>query len=122
MRTRIVAMLTAGVLAGGFVGVAQAEPGPNGNNDHGICTAYFNGQKSGHDQGNSPGPFGALEDMHDDDIQAIFDFCSGVDGPGNGSGGDGIGGNPDENGRFTDCFDDSDGNPNTDSCTDGGEG
>lgn len=44
---------------------ALAEPGPNGNNDKGLCTAYFNGQKNGHGDGESPqdqpGPFDGLE-------------------------------------------------------------
>ena len=117
MRTRILALLVAGAMAGGYVGVAEAKspnaggnPGPNGHNDHGLCTAYFNGQKNGHEQGNSPGPFGALEDANGDDVQAIYDFCRAVEG--------GIGGNPDENGRFTDCFTDANDDP-SDDCTDG---
>ena len=100
--------MAAGLLLGG-VTVAQAQPGPNGKNDKGLCTAYFNGQKKGHEQGNSPGPFGVLEDDNNDDIDAIFNFCSGVD--------KGIGGNPEDNGRFPDCFTDDDGEPGND-CTD----
>jgi hypothetical protein len=110
MKKRLAVAAATLMFAGLGAGVVQAEPGPNGKNDHGICTAYFNGQKKGHEQGNSPGPFGALEDANDDDIQAIFDFCTGVE--------KGIGGNPDENGRFTDCFTDGDGEEGND-CTDG---
>jgi hypothetical protein len=111
---------------------AQAEPGPNGNNDHGLCTAYFNGQKNGHgegeDQTNQPPPFQGLEDASreytdndgDDndrdgdtdepgenssltDAENIFNFCN-----------DGglIGGNP-EHGRFT-CTDPGATGPSTD--------
>ena len=50
----------------------------------------------------------ALEDAYDDDIQAIFDYSNTV----------GIGGNPDENGRFTDCFTDTNDDA-SDDCTDG---
>jgi hypothetical protein len=125
MRTRIVALLVVAVLGGGYVGLAQAEPGPNGNNDHGLCTAYFNGQKNGHDKHGDPGPFQALEDAaansdgvdndgdnqtdegdetYDDstpegDLEAaegVFQFCDGL-----------IGGNPDH-GRY-DCSTDENG-------------
>ena len=66
MRKLIIGALGALLMILGFVGGAQAEPGPNGNNDHGLCTAYFNGQKNGHghgeDQDNQPPPFQGLED------------------------------------------------------------
>ena len=88
----------------------QGKAGPNGKNDHGLCTAYFNGQKKGH-EGGSPRPFEALEQEADKEEnggnadgvgtpQEVYDFCINVD--------KGIGGNPGENGRFTDCFEDDD--------------
>jgi hypothetical protein len=100
-----VLMAAAGLLfvAAGF---ASAEPGPNEHNEHGLCTAYFNGQKNGHEEGNGPGPFGVLEDESTDDgsnedlddekqvSDDVFEFCDEF----------GIGGNPEENGRF-DCRD-----------------
>lgn len=111
MKKRIAAVaLAASMLTGTGLGIAAAAPGPNGNNDHGICTAYFNGQKKGHDRNGSPGPFAALEEANGGDIQAIYDFCTAVD--------KGIGGNPDENGRFTDCFTDTN-EDSSDDCTDG---
>ena len=79
-------------------------PGPNGHNEKGLCTAYFNGQKKGHEEGNGPGPFGQLEDDAQDggenedlvDEQQVsddvFEFCDKY----------GIMGNPEHNGRF-DC-------------------
>ena len=109
-----IAVLT---LAG--IGAAQAAPGPNGNNDRGLCTAYFNGQKNGQGPGedtDDPPPFQGLEDLSetytdndvDDndndgevaegdeseqltDAENIFNYCgdAGL-----------IGGNP-EHGRFT---------------------
>lgn len=98
------------VLSGGAF-AAQAEPGPNGNNEKGLCTAYFNGQKKGHDKDgdgrSNPKPFAALEDDAEDDGENedlepeqqisddVFEFCDQF----------GIMGNPEENGRF-DCRED----------------
>jgi|SRR6187399_3294497 len=110
MKKRLAVAAVALMFAGLGVSAAQAAPGPNGHNDHGICTAYFNGQKKGHDKNGSPGPFAALEEMGD--TQAIYDFCTGV--------AKGIGGNPEENGRFPGCFNgDTDNDPNTSDCEDG---
>lgn len=108
MRTRLVALAVTGILAGGWVGVADADPGPHhGNNAHGLCTAYFNGQKNGHGKNDrpSPPPFAALEAAAEAEEQTVYEYCSAVEGPGNGAGGDGIGGNP-AHGRFPGCFDD----------------
>lgn len=108
MRKAILA-LVIGVLTLGGLSVAQASPGPNGHNEKGLCTAYFNGQKKGHEEGNGPGPFGALEDDSTDDgsnedledemqvSDDVFEFCDQY----------GIMGNPEENGRF-DCRDGED--------------
>jgi hypothetical protein len=108
MKKRLAVATATLMFVGLGAGIVQAAPGPNGRNDHGLCTAYFNGQKKGHDKNGSPGPFAALEDANDNDIQAIFDYCNTV----------GIGGNPDENGRFTDCWTDTNGDT-SDDCTDG---
>ena len=82
----------------------NGKAGPNGSNEKGLCTAYFNGQKKGHEEGNGPGPFGQLEDDATDDgsnedladekqvSDDVFEFCDKY----------GIMGNPEENGRF-DC-------------------
>jgi hypothetical protein len=113
----VLAAAAAIVFAG--AGFVQAAPGPNGHNDHGLCTAYFNGQKVGHGPGENtddPPPFQGLENVsrtytdHDGvdndndgqidesgenssltDAENIYNYC-----------GDGglIGGNP-EHGRFT---------------------
>ena len=109
------------LFAGVGVSVASAEPGPNGHNNHGLCTAYFNGQKNGHEEGNGPGPFGALEDEATDDgsnedlddeqqvSDDVFEYCEQY----------GIGGNPEQNGRF-DCRDgEGRDDPARDSDTDG---
>ena len=62
---------TAGLFTAA-AGVATAAPGEGqGNSDHGLCTAYFNGQKVGHDggegeSGDYPKPFEGLEDRSED--------------------------------------------------------
>ena len=89
---------------------AQAEPGPNGNNHHGLCTAYFNGQKKGHDKHGSPPPFAALEAAAEEAEMSVFEWCSSSE-----NNPKGIGGNPDDNGRFPECFDDDDSTGN-DAC------
>ena len=133
MRKLLIGALGALLMILGFVGGAQADPGPNGNNDHGLCTAYFNGQKNGHGDGQNPdrqpGPFQALEDTgreytdndgvdNDRDgetdeegenesltgAENVFNYCNDLGL---------IGGNPDH-GRFT-CTDDGDTDP---SCED----
>lgn len=95
-------------MLGGAVGVAIAEPGPNGKNNHGLCTAYFNGSETGRANKHKAGPFVALENAaeardnedNDDDGQvdeadevarAVWDWCS---DPANNP--KGIGGNPDD--------------------------
>jgi hypothetical protein len=112
--------LVAGILIVAGAGVVKAAPGPNDNNNHGLCTAYFNGQKNGHDKNGQPGPFQALEDasrehtdsdgvdndgdgqVDEDDENAdlsaaenVVNYCDGL-----------IGGNP-LHGRY-DCEADSD--------------
>jgi hypothetical protein len=117
MKTKLGASLIAALMMMGLFGVvgATADPGPNGNNNNGLCTAYFNGQKKGHDKNGQPGPFQALEDEaeeqaprnndEDDDnnvsgFEAVFDYCNSLYS---------IGGNP-EHGRY-DCTPDD---PETD--------
>ena len=102
---KVLAALTAATLMFGLGSVALAagngKAGPNGHNNGGLCTAYFNGQKKGWADG-APGPFAQLEqDAHDNDSttnteQEVLAFCGGATA---------IGGNPD-NGRYPGCFDD----------------
>ena len=42
-------------------GTEQA-PGPNGDNTHGLCTAYFSGSGKGQEQKHQAPPFRALEE------------------------------------------------------------
>ncbi len=105
---KVISVLFGATLLFSMLGVvsANADPGPNGHNNHGLCTAYFNGQKVGHDKNGTPGPFQALEDAATgqdgsdsssmDTVAAVFDYCSGL-----------IGGNP-THGRY-DCSTDQNG-------------
>jgi hypothetical protein len=83
--------ITAAVLGGGVV---LADPGPNGRNNYGLCTAYFNGSSNKHQ---AP-PFQALEEaagVTEDDTpeqaaEKVAEFCSTATPGGNG----GTPGNP----------------------------
>ena len=137
MIKRILLLAVAAVIGvfGIGIGAVQAEPGPNGHNDHGLCTAYFNGQKVGHGPGedtDDPPPFQGLEDAAEvytdndgadndrdgdvdegdesaqlTDAENIFNFCNDTTT---------IGGNP-VHGRFT-CTDEGGTGSGPDSETD----
>ncbi|HVF74427.1 MAG TPA: hypothetical protein VM938_05215 [Acidimicrobiales bacterium] len=84
-------------MLGGAVGVATAEPGPNGKNNHGLCTAYFNGSETGRANKRQAGPFAALERAADDGDsdtpieEDVWRWCSDIaNNP------KGIGGNPED--------------------------
>lgn len=114
--TLVLAFMLTGLFA--TVGVADHGdgPGPNGSNDKGLCTAYFNGQKKGHEKqqeknGSYPGPFQALQDHAEDESggdyegeEAVYWYCAMREGA------PGIGGNPDHNGRW-ECTEDENGDP-----------
>jgi len=132
MNKKILATLSAALMMLGLFGVSQAtaDPGPNGKNDKGLCTAYFNGQKKGHDKDgdgrtDNARAFQGLEDaagVNDDTASEnvasmVYEFCRTMAGePGDADGeSDGveIGGNPNDNGRFV-CTDGTE-TPNDDS-------
>ena len=87
MRKRL-AVVIAGTLAlsAGSLGLAQAAPGPNGHNNHGLCTAYFNGSENGQAHKRNAGPFVALEEAADDGDpntspeEDVAVFCEGLVG------------------------------------------
>jgi hypothetical protein len=92
------AVVAASMFAGIGVAIASADPGPdkvNDHNQHGQCTAFFNGQKKGQ------------EGLAGQDLQDFYDSCRGM-----------ISGNPAENGRYADCFTDTNNDP-SDDCSDG---
>jgi hypothetical protein len=90
LRKLIVSALVATSLIGG-VGVAQADRPADPGREFGQCTAFFNGQKKGHEENTM------------EEVQAMYDDCQAY----------GIGGNP-THGRYPECFDgDSDGDGDT---------
>ena len=116
MKKLLLSALVAGSMVAG-AGVALADRPSDPGKEHGHCTAFFNGQKNGHgEDGEYPGPFQPLLDNAPDgsdendtggDVADLFDACEGN-----------IGGNPDENGRFTTCWTDDDGDAGTHPCDD----
>lgn len=103
---RLLTIALLAILALGSASMAKAEPPAEPGRNHGLCTAFFNGQKNGHDKqkaeegGEYPGPFEALindaPDGSDDndtggDVADLYEWCQQY----------GIGGNEDH-GRY-DC-------------------
>ena len=105
---RLIAMLFGATVLFAAFGAAPVSAAPKEDqNAHGICTAYFNGQKNGHTSGESPGPFGTLEDdagtydgTNSEDSNEmllasdVLEYCNSL--------GVVVGGNPEHNGRY-DC-------------------
>lgn len=108
MPKRLLALVIVVIL--GVAGFAGADPGPNGSNNHGLCTAYFNGSETGQSHKRNAPPFVALarevgnSDGMDNDgdgqtdegdemagPEGIWDWC--MDPENNPKG---IGGNPDD--------------------------
>lgn len=93
----VLPMAAVAVLAFGALGLAPpnvgdipGNPGPNGANDFGLCTAYFAGSEEGKENKRQAPPFQALEQAAGDSVE---DFCDNVDHPGeNGNGNPGNGG------------------------------
>jgi len=92
IRRSIASIALVGATFGASAGVAG--PGPNGHNDYGLCTAYFNGSPNKH---KAP-PFQALEEASGveegdsaEEVEAkVQEFCSTATPGGNG----GTPGNP----------------------------
>lgn len=78
--------MAAGLVLGG-VNIAVAAPGPNGNNNFGLCTAYNAGSEQGKAQKRKAPPFQALEAAAEAEGETVDEFCArtGMQ-PGNGGG------------------------------------
>jgi hypothetical protein len=78
------AVLTLGIAG---AGVSLAEPGPNGNNTFGLCTAYFAGSERGQEEKRKAPPFQGLEAAAEEADQSVEEYCA-ANGqrPGNGGG------------------------------------
>ena len=69
--------VTALALSFGAVGFASAgEPGPNGHNTFGLCTAYFAGSQTGQDHKHQAPPFQGLEAAADAAGQSVAEYCA----------------------------------------------
>jgi len=74
--SRIVAPVAIALLIGGGAGIATAEPGPNGSNNFGLCTAYFAGSESGQEHKHKAPPFQALEAAAEAQDQTVEEWCA----------------------------------------------
>ena len=74
--TKIAAPVAAVVMALGGASVAVADPGPNGHNDFGLCTAYFAGSEKGQEMKHKAPPFAALEAAADAGGQSVEEYCA----------------------------------------------
>ena len=79
MRVPTVAATAAATLALSFgaVGLAAAgEPGPNGHNTFGLCTAYFAGSAKGQEMKHKAPPFAGLEAAASAMDQTVEEYCA----------------------------------------------
>lgn len=87
--SKIVAPVAIALLiGGGAAGVAVADPGPNDNNNFGLCTAYFAGSEKGQEKKHQAPPFQALEAAAEAADQTVEEWCTeNAPHPGGGNGG-----------------------------------
>ena len=74
--TTIAASAAALALTAGGAVVAVADPGPNGNNTFGLCTAYFAGSERGQEQKRKAPPFQGLEAAAEASDQTVEEYCA----------------------------------------------
>ena len=90
---RVLVSATMVALAAAGTAVASADPGPNGSNTFGLCTAYFAGSERGQEEKRKAPPFQGLEAAAEAADQTVAEYCAeNGQQPGNG-GGNGKGGN-----------------------------
>lgn len=82
---RLAVPAAALALAMGGASLAIADPGPNGHNTFGLCTAYFAGSEKGQEMKHQAPPFAALADAAQQNGQSVEEYCA-ANGthPGNG--------------------------------------
>lgn len=61
---------------GGAATTAIADPGPNGNNTFGLCTAYFAGSERGQEEKRKAPPFQGLEAAAEAADQTVEEYCA----------------------------------------------
>ena len=81
------AAVTLLAIGGAATTAAVADPGPNGHNNFGLCTAYFAGSEKGQEMKHKAPPFAALEETASAANQSVEEWCAeNGQQPGNGSG------------------------------------
>lgn len=87
VKTLVVPAAVTLLALGGAATTAGAEPGPNGNNNFGLCTAYFAGSEKGQEMKRKAPPFQALEAAAEAMDQTVEEWCAeNAPHPGNGGG------------------------------------
>ena len=72
----LVATAATLTLTFGAVGFAAADPGPNGHNTFGLCTAYFAGSEKGQEMKHKAPPFQGLEAAASAANQTVEEYCA----------------------------------------------
>lgn len=81
------AAVTLFAIGGAATTAAVADPGPNGHNNFGLCTAYFAGSEKGQEMKHKAPPFVALEEAASAANQSVEEWCAeNGQQPGNGGG------------------------------------
>lgn len=81
---RVLSMAAVAALASGALGMGPpdvedipGDPGPNGSNNFGLCTAYFSGSDEGRENKRKAPPFQGLENAADEDenSDSVAEWC-----------------------------------------------
>ena len=87
VKTLVVPAAVTLLALGGAATTAGAEPGPNGNNNFGLCTAYFAGSEKGQEMKRKAPPFQGLEAAAEAADKSVEEWCAeNGQHPGNGGG------------------------------------
>ena len=74
--TTIAVPVAALAMALGGASLAVADPGPNGHNTFGLCTAYFAGSQKGQEMKHKAPPFQGLEAAAEAANQSVEEYCA----------------------------------------------
>jgi hypothetical protein len=76
VKTLIIPAAVTLLALGGIATAAAADPGPNGPNNFGLCTAYFAGSEKGQEMRRQAPPFAALEAAASAANQSVEQWCA----------------------------------------------
>ncbi|HET6693349.1 MAG TPA: hypothetical protein VFJ83_14365 [Nocardioidaceae bacterium] len=76
VKTLVVPAAVTLLALGGLGATAVADPGPNGPNNFGLCTAYFAGSETGQEHKRKAPPFVALEEAAEASDQTVEEWCA----------------------------------------------